>query len=79
MSKLLVSFDLDNLGTPREFAPPADRIIEGDIVCRNWDIDSAKDGLVSGHVSPRHRAQHDSRPMLTLEAVFPRSIPTTEA
>ena len=47
MSKLLVPFNLDQLGEPREYRPPADRVIEGDIVCRNWDVDSAKDGKVT--------------------------------
>ncbi|SDO69195.1 hypothetical protein SAMN05216303_102105 [Rhodoferax sp. OV413] len=50
MSKLLVSFNLDQLGEPREYRPPADRVIEGDIVCRNWDVDSAKDGQVRAGV-----------------------------
>lgn len=48
--RLLVSFPLDHLGEAREYRPPADRVIEGDIVCRNWDIDSAKDGAVRAGV-----------------------------
>ena len=43
MTRKLVTFHFDQLGEPRESRPPADRVIEGDIVCRNWDIDSAKD------------------------------------
>jgi uncharacterized cupin superfamily protein len=50
MTKLLVPFDLEKLGPPRESRPPADRIIEGDIICRNWNIDSDKDGLVRAGV-----------------------------
>ena len=46
MTRKLVTFHFDQLGEPRESRPPADRVIEGDIVCRNWDIDSAKDGKV---------------------------------
>lgn len=44
--KLLVTFNLDRLGEPREYRSPADRVIEGDIVCRSWDVDSAKDDKV---------------------------------
>lgn len=50
MSRLLVTFPLDNLGTPVESTPPADRIIEGDIRCKTWEIDSAKDGKVRAGV-----------------------------
>ncbi|ALK96767.1 cupin [Massilia sp. WF1] len=50
MTKLLVPFELEKLGAPREFRPPAERVIEGDILCRNWDVDSAKDGLVRAGV-----------------------------
>ena len=50
MSELLVPFNLDQLGAPREYRPPADRVIEGDVVCRNWDIDCAKDGKVRAGV-----------------------------
>lgn len=50
MSRLLVPFALATLGEPREYRPPADRVIEGDIVCRNWDVDSAKDGAVRAGV-----------------------------
>ncbi|WP_239142682.1 hypothetical protein [Variovorax sp. WS11] len=50
MSKLLVPFNFDQLGDPREYRPPAERVIEGDVVCRNWDIDSAKDGKVRAGV-----------------------------
>lgn len=50
MSNLLVTFKLDQLGAPREYRPPAERVLEGDIVCRNWDIDSAKDGRVRAGV-----------------------------
>ncbi|SFD95593.1 cupin domain-containing protein [Paracidovorax konjaci] len=47
---LLVTFPFDQLGEAREYRPPADRVIEGDIVCRNWDIDSSKDGAVRAGV-----------------------------
>ena len=47
---LLVPFKLDQLGEAREYRPPADRVLEGDIVCRNWDVDSAKDGAVRAGV-----------------------------
>ena len=50
MSELLVPFKFDQLGEPREYRPPADRVIEGDVVCRSWDIDSAKDGTVRAGV-----------------------------
>ena len=50
MSRLLIPFELDKLGAPREYRPPAERVIEGDIVCRNWDVDSAKDGKVRAGV-----------------------------
>lgn len=50
MSRLLIPFELDKLGEPREYRPPAERVIEGDIVCRNWDVDSAKDGTVRAGV-----------------------------
>ena len=51
MSKnLLINFNFDQLGEAREYRPPADRVIEGDIVCRNWDIDSAKDDKVRAGV-----------------------------
>ncbi len=50
MSKLLVPFNFDQLGEPREYRPPAEKVIEGDIVCRNWDIDSAKDGKIRAGV-----------------------------
>lgn len=50
MIRKLVTFHFDQLGEPRESRPPADRVIEGDIVCRNWDIDSAKDGKVRAGV-----------------------------
>ena len=51
MSKnLLVNFNFDQLGAPREYRPPAERVIEGDIVCRNWDVDSAKDDKVRAGV-----------------------------
>ncbi|GGZ31208.1 cupin domain-containing protein [Asticcacaulis endophyticus] len=46
MTRRLITFNLDNLGEPHEYTPPADRVLEGDIICRNWDIDSAKDGAV---------------------------------
>jgi len=49
-NNLLVNFNLDQLGEPREYRPPAERVIEGDIVCRNWDVDSAKDGKVRAGV-----------------------------
>ena len=49
-NNLLVTFNLDQLGEPREYRPPADRVIEGDIVCRSWDVDSAKDGKVRAGV-----------------------------
>jgi len=45
---LLVTFSLDQLGEPTEFRPPAERVLEGDTVCRRWDVDSAKDGKVRG-------------------------------
>ena len=48
--RLLVTFKLDQLGETTEFRPPADRVLEGDIVCRRWDVDSAKDGKVSAGV-----------------------------
>ncbi len=47
---LLVSFNFDQLGQAHEYRPPADRVIEGDIVCRSWDVDSAKDGKVRAGV-----------------------------
>ena len=47
---LLIDFNLDQLGEPREYRPPAERVIEGDIVCRNWDVDSAKDDKVRAGV-----------------------------
>jgi len=50
MKNLLVQFDLDNLGEAREYRPPADRVIEGDIICRSWDVDSDKGGLVRAGV-----------------------------
>jgi len=50
MTRLLVRFDLDQLGEAPEYRPPAERVIEGDIRCRNWDVDSAKDGLVRAGV-----------------------------
>jgi uncharacterized cupin superfamily protein len=51
MSKnLLINFNFDQLGEAREYRPPAERVIEGDIVCRNWDIDSAKDDKVRAGV-----------------------------
>ncbi|CAN7540611.1 cupin domain-containing protein [Acidovorax sp. LjRoot194] len=50
MTRNLVTFSLNNLGDPREYGPPADRVLEGDIVVRNWDIDSAKDGAVRAGV-----------------------------
>jgi uncharacterized protein len=49
-NNLLVTFKLDQLGEPREYRPPADRVLEGDIVCRSWDVDSAKDGKVRAGV-----------------------------
>jgi hypothetical protein len=42
--------DFDQLGEPPEYRPPAERVIEGDVVRRNWDIDSAKDGKVRAGV-----------------------------
>lgn len=36
--------NFDQLGEPPECRPPAERVIEGDVVRRNWDVDSAKDG-----------------------------------
>ena len=42
-NNLLVTFNLDQLGEARQYRPPADRVIEGDIVCRSWDVDSAKE------------------------------------
>jgi uncharacterized protein len=50
MSDRHISFHFDRLGEPREYRPPADRVLEGDIVCRNWDVDSAKDGAVRAGV-----------------------------
>lgn len=50
MTKLLVLFDLENLGQPREYRPPAERVIEGDIICRNWNVDSGKDDSVRAGV-----------------------------
>ena len=50
MSNLLVRFDLENLGTPRENRVPPERLIEGDVICRNWDVDTAKDGKVRAGV-----------------------------
>ena len=50
MSDRHISFRFDQLGEPREYRPPADRVLEGDIVCRNWDVDSAKDGAVRAGV-----------------------------
>lgn len=50
MSRLLVPFDFAKLGEGRESRPPAERVLEGDIVCRNWDVDSAKDGTVRAGV-----------------------------
>jgi len=50
MTNLLVPFKIESLGETNEYQPPADRIIEGDIRCRNWDVDSAKDGLVRAGV-----------------------------
>ncbi|ADX45663.1 cupin domain-containing protein [Paracidovorax avenae] len=50
MSDLLVTFPFDKLGEAPEYRPPAERVIEGDIVCRNWDIDSAKNGAVRAGV-----------------------------
>ena len=47
---LFVTFKLDQLGEPREYWPPADRVLEGDIVCRSWEVDSAKDGKVRASV-----------------------------
>jgi uncharacterized cupin superfamily protein len=49
-NNLLVTFNLAQLGKAREYRPPADRVIEGDIVCRSWDVDSAKDGKVRAGV-----------------------------
>jgi uncharacterized protein len=60
MTKLLVPFNLDNLGEPREYRPPADRIIEGDVICRNWDVDSDKDGLVRAGVFESTLGTHRS-------------------
>jgi uncharacterized cupin superfamily protein len=45
-NQLLVTFDFDQLGEAREFRPPADRVLEGDVVCRSWEVDSAKNGTV---------------------------------
>ncbi|WP_077034607.1 cupin domain-containing protein [Pelomonas sp. KK5] len=50
MSDLHITIRLDQLGEPREYRPPAERVLEGDIICRNWDIDSAKDGKVRAGV-----------------------------
>ena len=50
MSDLLVPFRFDQLGDAPQYRPPADRVIEGDIVCRSWDVDSAKDGKVRAGV-----------------------------
>jgi len=50
MSDRHISFRFDQLGEPREYRPPADRVLEGDIVCRNWDVDSARDGAVRAGV-----------------------------
>jgi len=47
---LLINFNFDQLGAPREYRPPAERVIDGDIVCRNWDVDSAKDDKVRAGV-----------------------------
>ena len=60
MTKLLVPFNLNNLGEPRESRPPEDRIIEGDIICRNWDVDSDKDGLVRAGVFESTPGTHRS-------------------
>ena len=49
-NQLLVPFQFSQLGEGRVSRPPADRVIEGDIVCRNWDVDSAKDGRVRAGV-----------------------------
>ena len=49
-NELLVPFHFNQLGEARVSRPPADRVIEGDIVCRNWDVDSAKDGAVRAGV-----------------------------
>ena len=50
MSNLLITFKLDQLGEPREYRVPPERLIEGDVLCRNWDVDSAKDGKVRAGV-----------------------------
>jgi uncharacterized cupin superfamily protein len=46
MSERHITFNFDQLGEPREYRPPAERVLEGDVICRNWDIDSAKNGAV---------------------------------
>jgi uncharacterized cupin superfamily protein len=46
MPKLHIRIDPDQLGEPRVYRPPAERVIEGDIICRSWDIDSAKGGSI---------------------------------
>lgn len=50
MSDLHISINFNELGDAAEFHPPADRVIEGDIVCRKWEIDSGKDGKVRAGV-----------------------------
>lgn len=43
----LICINAENLGTPeREYRPEASRVLEGDIVCRNWDLDNAKNGTI---------------------------------
>jgi uncharacterized cupin superfamily protein len=49
-NNLLVTFNFDQLGEGREFRPLPERVLEGDIVCRSWDVDSAKDGKVRAGV-----------------------------
>jgi hypothetical protein len=49
-NKLLVPFHFNQLGEARVSRPPADRVVEGDIVCRNGDVDRAKDGTVRAGV-----------------------------
>ena len=50
MSRLLITFPLDQLGDPRESRPSPQQLIDGDVVCRTWEIDSAKDGKVRAGV-----------------------------
>ncbi len=46
MGKMKV-FNFDDLGPVREYSPPPERVIEGDIQCKSWTVDSDKDGKIS--------------------------------